>query len=90
MLFRSLFQWQRVVAQAEGMLFCPESAACIGALENLLADGRIRSDEQVVIFNTAAGQKYMDHLEIDVPSVDLEHFDWPGMERGLDGPAFLG
>ena len=85
-----LFQWQRIVAQAEGMLFCPESAACIGALENLLADGRIRSDEQVVIFNTAAGQKYMDHLEIDVPSVDLEHFDWPGMERGLDGPAFLG
>jgi threonine synthase len=83
-----LFEWQRIVAQTEGMLFCPESAACMGALEDLVGDGRIRSDEQVVIFNTAAGQKYMDYLQLDLPSVDLEHLDWPGLERVLDGPAF--
>ena len=37
---------------------CPEGAATYAALKQALADGRIRRDEQVVLFNCATGLKY--------------------------------
>ena len=46
------------VAREEGFLMCPEGAATYAALKQALADGRIRSDEQVVLFNCATGLKY--------------------------------
>jgi len=46
------------VARAEGFLLCPEGAATYAALEHSLADGRIRRDERVVLFNCATGLKY--------------------------------
>jgi threonine synthase len=46
------------VAHEEGFLMCPEGAATYAALKQALADGRIRSDEQVVLFNCATGLKY--------------------------------
>ncbi|HSG99369.1 MAG TPA: pyridoxal-phosphate dependent enzyme, partial [candidate division Zixibacteria bacterium] len=51
-------EWQRLGASLTGVSLCPETAACVGALQELLADGRIHPDEQVVIFNTGAAQKY--------------------------------
>ena len=46
------------VAREEGFLMCPEGAATYAALKQALADGRIRSDEQAVLFNCATGLKY--------------------------------
>jgi threonine synthase len=42
----------------EGISFCPEAAACIVAGRMLAAQGRLSSDEKVVLFNTASGTKY--------------------------------
>jgi threonine synthase len=46
------------VATAEGLLLCPETAATYAAYKEALADGRIRPDDRVVLFNCASGLKY--------------------------------
>jgi threonine synthase len=46
------------VARVEGLLLCPEAAATYAALKQALADGRIRRDERVMLFNCATGLKY--------------------------------
>ncbi len=45
-------------AREEGFLMCPEGAATYAALKLALADGRIRHDEEAVLFNCATGLKY--------------------------------
>jgi len=65
-----LAEWQAMGTQAEGISFCPETAACIGALEELTKSGRISRDEQVVVFNTGAAQKYLEAVTINLPSLD--------------------
>jgi threonine synthase len=48
------------VGKAEGIFFCPEGAACVAALRRLVENRWIKSDDEVVIFNTASGLKYLD------------------------------
>ncbi|MEA3073412.1 MAG: threonine synthase, partial [Alphaproteobacteria bacterium] len=43
------------VARTEGFLMCPEGAATYAALKQALGDGRIRREEQAVLFNCATG-----------------------------------
>ncbi len=50
------------IGRAEGIFFCPEGAACVAALRRLLECQWIKPDDQVVIFNTASGLKYLDVL----------------------------
>jgi len=50
------------VASEEGLFICPEGAACWAALKVLREQGWVREKEQVVLFNTASGYKYLDHL----------------------------
>jgi threonine synthase len=50
------------VGRAEGIFFCPEGAACVAALRRLTRDGWIKATDEVVIFNTASGLKYLDVL----------------------------
>jgi threonine synthase len=49
--------WREVAAE-EGLLLCPETAATYAACKQALADGRIRPDDRVVLFNCASGLKY--------------------------------
>ena len=49
--------WREVAAR-EGFLLCPEGAATYAAYRQALADGRIRPEERVVLFNCATGLKY--------------------------------
>src|SRR5579871_3982989 len=49
--------WTKV-AQAEGLLLCPEGAATYAAYEQALEDGRVKADDRVVLFNCASGLKY--------------------------------
>jgi threonine synthase len=50
------------VGRAEGVFFCPEGAACVAALRRLRRNGWIKATDEVVIFNTASGLKYLDVL----------------------------
>lgn len=59
----------RAVA-AEGISICPEAAGCVLAAEKLLADGRIRRDDRVVLFNTGAATKYVETVPLDLPTID--------------------
>jgi len=45
-------------ARTEGILLCPEGAATLAALQQELISGRIGKDENVALFNCAAGNKY--------------------------------
>jgi threonine synthase len=49
--------WREVAAE-EGLLLCPETAATYAAYKQALADGQVRPDERVVLFNCASGLKY--------------------------------
>ncbi|MHC5108699.1 MAG: threonine synthase [Planctomycetota bacterium] len=61
----------------EGIALCPESAACVIALEKLLADGRVAPDERIVIFNTGSAGKYYPMNTPDLPVIsDIEAFDF--------------
>jgi threonine synthase len=46
------------MAREEGFLLCPEGAATYAAYKQSLADGRVTSRDQVVLFNCASGLKY--------------------------------
>jgi threonine synthase len=48
------------VGRAEGIFFCPEGAACVAALRRLTQQSWVQSSDQVLIFNTASGLKYLD------------------------------
>lgn len=64
-------------AKIEGILLCPEGAATLAALKQELKTGRIKPDEQVVLFNCATGLKYpmnSEHQKIDLnQTID---YDW--------------
>ncbi|MCP4097729.1 MAG: threonine synthase [Planctomycetaceae bacterium] len=78
-----LIEWQKKVSSAEGIIICPEAATCIGGLEKLIEQDQVALDERVVIFNTAAGQKYFGKGDpLDVPSIDLSKAtDWDTFEQ---------
>ena len=48
------------LAREEGIFAAPEGAACVAALERLLASGFLKPAERVVIYNTGAGLKYLE------------------------------
>jgi threonine synthase len=50
----------RKFGECEGLLLCPEGAACLTATRRLRATGWIDPDEQVVVLNTGTGLKYPD------------------------------
>jgi len=46
------------LASEEGIFAAPEGAACVAALEKLLASGFLKSEERIVLYNTGTGLKY--------------------------------
>jgi threonine synthase len=50
------------IGRLEGMFVAPEGAACLPAMRTLLNRGEVERDEQVVLFNTGAGIKYIDTM----------------------------
>jgi threonine synthase len=68
----SIVRWMQRVAGREGIGICPETAVCFDCLERLRAEGKIRADEEVVVFNTGAAQKYPEVLQLDLPRIDKD------------------
>lgn len=50
----------REIGAAEGLFVAPEGAACLPALRKLIASNFIGAGDQVVLFNTGAGVKYLE------------------------------
>lgn len=50
------------IGRREGLFVAPEGAACLPAIRRLLERGEIERDEQVVLFNTGAGIKYVEAM----------------------------
>jgi threonine synthase len=57
-----ILEWMDLGARSEGLSICPETAVCIGALEEALRLGFVGAKERIVIFNTGATQKYVEVL----------------------------
>lgn len=73
--------WMKHVASREGIAICPETAVCFDVLEQLLADGRVRPDEEIVVFNTGAAQKYPEAVPLRLPTIDKDRpIDWAALE----------
>jgi threonine synthase len=71
-----ILEWMARGGQREGLAPCPESAACLGALEDLAREGWIAPSERVVLFNTGAAQKYVEALgALSAERAPLERID---------------
>ena len=70
-------EWMRLAVSSEGIPLCPESAACVGALQQLRQSNWIRPTDRVVLFNTGAAQKYVEAIRSDLPRLDqTKLMDW--------------
>ncbi len=58
---------QRAVARCEGILICPEGAACVTAVRQLREAGWLGEADEVVVLNTGTGLKYPDTVRVDLP-----------------------
>ncbi len=65
-----LLDWMREACALEGIALCPETAACLGVLETALTTAEISPDENIVIFNTGAVQKYIEAMQVEIPTLD--------------------
>lgn len=75
-------QLQREVASSEGLMICPEAATCVGGLKQLTASKDIKADDRVVIFNTAAAQKYFGREELPLRKIDItQSINWGSFEQ---------
>lgn len=50
---------QKEIASNEGIFACPEGAAAWAALKKLQKQGWVKPEEQIVLFNTGSGLKYL-------------------------------
>ena len=67
----------RECALKEGILLCPEGAATLAALKKELTSGRIKSTEQVMLFNCATGLKYpMQTTHHKINLKESVNYDW--------------
>ncbi len=64
--------WMVRAGSAEGISICPETAVCFDVLERLVAEKWVRPDEEVVVFNTGAAQKYIEALPPNLPRIDKD------------------
>ena len=70
-------KWMKLANTKEGIALCPETAVCLGVLDQLAGQGRVKPKDRVLVFNTGAAQKYPEAVEVDLPQVDLNQpLDW--------------
>jgi threonine synthase len=59
---RAMVDGMLAVGKCEGVSAAPEGGAAFVAISRLVADGTIKADESVVLFNTGGALKYLDVL----------------------------
>jgi len=55
------------LATDEGIFVAPEGGACVAALRKLLANGFLKPEERIVIYNTGSGLKYLEAYSARFP-----------------------
>lgn len=65
-----IVDWMRRAISAEGISVCPETAVCFDCLEQLRDQGQVKPDEEIVVFNTGAAQKYPEAVAFSLPKLD--------------------
>lgn len=48
------------LASSEGLFVAPEGGACVAALKKLVAGGALQASDEIVIYNTGSGLKYLE------------------------------
>ncbi|MCH7946440.1 MAG: threonine synthase, partial [candidate division Zixibacteria bacterium] len=77
-------EWTKISSEKTGLSICPETAACLGALELLKNQNWLQADDRVLIFNTASGQKYKDSKKVELPKINIhEEIDWQMIEASF-------
>lgn len=61
---RDMLAAGRLLAEAEGLFVAPEGAACVAAAGRLLQDGFLQPGDELVIYNTGTGLKYLEAWEL--------------------------
>ena len=59
----------------EGIFAAPEGGACVAALKKLLANGFLKPDERIVLYNTGAGLKYLEAFSTRFPRATASEQD---------------
>jgi threonine synthase len=67
-----IVEWMHRVASLEGIAICPETAVCFDCLEALVKGGQVSSEDEVVVFNTGAAQKYPEVVPLALPRLDKD------------------
>lgn len=57
----AILESQKHLAEMEGIFAAPEGAATLAALKELIQQDWLHPDEQIVLFNTGSGLKYLEH-----------------------------
>jgi threonine synthase len=77
-----IVEWMKRVTSLEGISLCPEAAVCFDALERMIGRGQVAADEEVVVFNTGAAQKYPEAVPLELPRLDKNGpIDYAALER---------
>ncbi len=59
----------------EGIFAAPEGGACVAALQKLLANGFLKPDQRIVLYNTGAGIKYLEAFSTRFPRLTASEQD---------------
>lgn len=59
------------LARTEGMFVCPEGAACVAALPELVSRGVLKTADRVLLVNTGSGLKYPGTVRAKFPVLDV-------------------
>jgi threonine synthase len=57
----AILEAQKQLASREGLFAAPEGAATLAALKELIKQGWVQPEENIVLFNTGSGLKYLDY-----------------------------
>jgi threonine synthase len=60
---RAMLAGMREIAEAEGIVTAPEGGATLAALKRLVSDGSLSGGENIVLFLTGSGYKYLEVLQ---------------------------
>lgn len=52
------------IARTEGLFICPEGAAAFASLRHMLKEGTVQASDRILVFNTAAGIKYPEVVDM--------------------------
>lgn len=70
----AIMQFSKELGAEEGIFACPEGAATVAGAKKLFDQGELSSDEEVLLYNTGTGLKYInnyvENLNIDFPVID--------------------